>query len=156
MAATLKRVIEAWALLGGGLLIGVVLINASSILSSIFFSKPFPGDFELTEMGIGIAAFCFLPYCQLTGANVSADIFTSRMSARGQSWLELLAHGVVVLFALLLLWRMSIGLLDYIEYEEITGVLSIPIWYAFVPALFSLVLLVCSGLICLRDTWNRI
>jgi TRAP-type C4-dicarboxylate transport system permease small subunit len=156
MTFTLKRVIQTWALIGGALLVCVVLVNAISILSGIFFSKPFPGDFELTEMGIGIAAFCFLPYCQLTGANVSADIFTSRMSPKGQRLLELLAHGVVILFALLLLWRMSVGLQDYIEYEEITGVLSIPIWYAFIPALFSLLLLVCSGIICFRETWNKI
>ena len=135
MTASLKRVIECWALVGGVLLVCVVLINA---------------------VGIGIAAFCFLPYCQLVGANVSADIFTSRVSPKGQRLLELLANSVAILFALLLLWRMSVGLLDYIEYEEITGVLSIPIWYAFIPALFSLLLLVCSSIICIRETWNKI
>ena len=156
MVARVKKLIHAWALFGGILLVGVVLINAFSIVSGILFDKPFPGDFELTEMGVGIAAFCFLPYCQLTGANVSADIFTSRMSPFGRHILELIAHVIVALFAMLLLWRMAVGLGDYIEYEEITGVLSIPIWWAFVPALFSLLLLVLSSFVTLQETWKKI
>lgn len=156
MIHNLRNLFRAWALVGGLLLVAVVLVNAVSILSGIIFNKPFPGDFELTELGIGIAAFCFLPYCQITGANVSADIFTSRMSPRGRHILELIAHFIVALFSMLLLWRMSIGLGDYIEYEEITGVLSIPIWYAFVPALFSLSLLVLSSFVCIQETWKKI
>ncbi|MDH3386628.1 MAG: TRAP transporter small permease [Gammaproteobacteria bacterium] len=147
---------QAWALFGGALLVAVVLVNAISILSGIIFNKPFPGDFELTELGVGIAAFCFLPYCQLSGANVSADIFTSRLSPRSQHLLELIGHIVVVLFALLLLWRMSAGLLDYVEYSEITGVLSIPLWIAFPPALVSLFLLTVAAVVSVRETWNKI
>jgi TRAP-type C4-dicarboxylate transport system permease small subunit len=152
----LKQLIRLWALVGGLILVAVVLVNSISILSDIFFNKPFPGDFELTEMGVGIAAFCFLPYCQLSGANVSADIFTSRVPPYGRNLLELIAQVIVALFAMLLLWRMSIGLHDYIEYEEITGVLSIPIWWAFVPSLFSLLLLVLAGFISIRETWKKI
>ena len=70
--------ITGWALCGGLVLLGVVLVNAFSIVSGALANRPFAGDFELTEMGTAIAAFCFLPYAQLTGANVSADIFTTR------------------------------------------------------------------------------
>ena len=156
MIARLKQLIRAWALVGGLLLVAVVLINSFSILSGILFNKPFSGDFELTELGVGIAAFCFLPYCQLTGANVSADIFTSRLSPFGRHLLELVGHIVVALFAMLLVWRMSAGLADYIEYPEITGVLSIPIWWAFVPSLFSLLLLVLSSFVTIQETWKKI
>ena len=156
MTAKLKQLIRVWALIGGLLLIAVVMLNAISILADILFNKPFPGDFELTELGVGIAAFCFLPYCQLTGANVSVDIFTNRMAPFGRRLLELIGHIIVAFFAMLLLWRMSIGLADYIEYEEITGVLSIPIWWAFVPSLFSLLLLVLSSFITIQETWKRI
>ncbi|MEK9725330.1 MAG: hypothetical protein VW405_17875, partial [Rhodospirillaceae bacterium] len=65
------RLIAGWALLGGLVLLAVVLINAYSIVTAALINKPFPGDFELTEMGVAVASFCFLPYCQLTGANVT-------------------------------------------------------------------------------------
>ena len=144
-------IITGWALVGGLVLLAVVLINAWSILSGTLFNKPFPGDFELTEMGTAIAIFCFLPYCQFTGVNVSDDIFTMNAGRRSVAVMSLIAAIVAVLFAGLLLWRMSAGLQDYREYEEFTGILAIPIWWAFVPTLVSLVLLIWASLITLRD-----
>lgn len=142
-----RRLIMGWALAGGGLLVAVVLVNAYSILAGAIVNKPFPGDFELTEMGVAIAAFAFLPYCQLVGANVSADIFTMRAGPVAVALMGLLAAIVAVAFGGLLIWRMSSGLADYIEYAEITGILSIPLWWAFVPAVLSLVLVVVAALI---------
>ena len=146
-----RKIITAWALFGGLVLVAVVAVNGYSIIAGALINKPFPGDFELTEMGAAIAAFCFLPYCQLTGANVSADIFTYRAGPRAVAVMSLLAAIVALLFSALLIWRMSHGLSDYIEYSEITGILSIPIWWAFVPALISLVLLAVASLITLAE-----
>ena len=146
-----RSLITAWALLGGLVLVGVVLINAYSILADAIINKPFPGDFELTEMGAAVAAFCFLPYCQLVGANVSADIFTMRAGPRAIALMSVLAAVIAVVFAAILLWRMSAGLLDYREYEQFTGILEIPIWWAFVPALVSLALLVIASVITLVE-----
>ena len=76
-----ESAITIWALLGGVVLVAVVLMNTYSVIGNNF-GAPFPGDFEMTEMGVCIAAFAFLPYCQLTGSNVTADIFTSRTGPR--------------------------------------------------------------------------
>jgi TRAP-type C4-dicarboxylate transport system permease small subunit len=146
-----RRIITAWALFGGLVLVAVVAVNAYSIIAGAMINKPFSGDFELTEMGAAIAAFCFLPYCQLTGSNVSADIFTYNARPRTVAVMSLLAAVVALLFSGLLLWRMSHGLSDYIEYSEVTGILSIPIWWSFIPALFSLVLLAVASLITLLE-----
>lgn len=143
--------ITGWALIGGFVLIAVVLVNSWSILGGTIFNKPFSGDFELTEMGAAIAIFCFLPYCQLVGANVSADIFTINASPRSISVMSIFASLIALAFSGLLLWRMSAGLIDYREYEEFTGILSIPIWWAFIPALISLALLFLAGLMTLKE-----
>ncbi|WP_373050782.1 TRAP transporter small permease [Thalassovita aquimarina] len=150
------RVITGWALVGGLVLVGVVLINAWSILSGALFNKPFAGDFELTEMGAAIAVFCFLPYCQLTGANVSADIFTMRASPRSVALMSLFAGLIALLFTAILLWRMSAGLVDYREYEEFTGILQIPIWWAFLPILVSLALLFYAAVIGFLQALKRV
>lgn len=144
------KIITGWALVGGLVLIAIVLVNAWSILAGALFNKPFSGDFELTEMGGAIAVFCFLPYCQLSGSNVSADIFTMRVGRRSIALMSVIAAIVATLFSSLLLWRMSAGLLDYREYVEFTGILEIPIWWAFVPALISLLLLFWAALIALH------
>ncbi|MBO9427194.1 TRAP transporter small permease [Labrenzia sp. R4_1] len=147
-----SRVITVWALLGGGVLLAVVAVNMMSIIGSMF-GKPFPGDFELTEMGVAIAVFAFLPYCQLTGANVSADIFTAGASKRLIAFFTLLGSLVALGFASLLIWRMFHGMLDQREYGYTTTILQIPHWMAFVPILVSLVLLALAALVTLmRDT----
>lgn len=146
-----RRLITGWAILGGLVLVGVVLINAYSIVAGAVINRPFPGDFELTEMGVAIAAFCFLPYCQMVGANVTADIFTSKAGPRAIALMRLLAALIAVAFAALLIWRMSDGLADYVEYPQTTTILRVPLWWAFVPALASLALLVLASLISLAD-----
>ncbi|MGI9433634.1 MAG: TRAP transporter small permease, partial [Geminicoccaceae bacterium] len=103
-----------------------------------------------------IAAFSFLPYCQLTGANVTADIFTSRASPRWIAIFSLVASIIALCFSLLLLWRMYAGMLDQKEYEYTTAILQFPHWVAFIPILISLGLLAIASLFTLRDSARAI
>lgn len=145
-----RFVITAWALLGGVVLAAVVLVNVVSVAGAIVW-KPFPGDFEMTEVGVAVAAFAFLPYCQLTGANVTADIFTSGASPRWIAAFSLLASIVALGFSLLLLWRMYLGMLDQKAYGYTTAILQFPHWVAFLPILASLALLAVASLITLLE-----
>jgi len=140
----------SWALLGGLVLVFSILVNVGSIIAGATINKPFSGDFELTEMSVAIAAFCFLPYCQLVGANVSADIFTVKAGPKMVALMGIFASLIALTFSVILTWRMIAGLQDYIEYEEVTGILSIPLWWAFIPAVVSLMLLVVTTVISLQ------
>lgn len=139
-----------WALAGGVLLLCVVIINVISIIGGIFW-KPLPGDFELTEMGVAIVAFSFLPYCQLTGANVTADIFTARASPYWISRFQLIAAILAIGFAFLLIWRMSAGMISQRQYGTTTTILQIPIWWAYIPSLASLLLLFVTAIQTMLD-----
>ncbi len=150
------KLIEVWALLGGLVLVGIVLMSTWSVFSSAVFGAPLPGDFEMVEVGCAVAAFAFLPYCQLTGANVSADIFTARAGRRTVAALSLLAAVVALGFSLFLMWRMRAGMVDYQEYLETTAILGFPIWIAFIPILCSLALLAVAALITLTDAARNV
>ncbi len=148
-AGLVRRAIEGWALLGGAVLLGIALLTAWSAATGFVFGKPLPGDFELTEIMVVVAVFSFLPYCQLTDANVKADLFTARAGPRTVASLGLLAAGIALGISLLLAWRTWAGMLDYRQFVETTAILKIPIWTAYVPALISLVLLVLACVIVL-------
>ena len=150
-----SRLITGWALLGGVVLLAVVLMNTYSIVGNQF-GLPFPGDFEMTEIGIAIAAFSFLPYCQLTGSNVTADIFTARASTRMIAIFNLAGSIVALLFSLLLLWRMYAGMIDKQTYGDITAILAFPYWLAYAPCLISLALLALAALVTLRESARHI
>ncbi len=153
-AAMIRKIIELWALAGGLLLIAVVLVNATSLAGNIFLNQPVPGDFEIVEVGVAVAVFSFLPYCQITDANVTADIFTAWARPRIINLLRVLASTVALGFAALLLWRMWLGLIDYRIYREVTTIYQFPIWVAFVPILVSLFLLTLACLLTLIDAFR--
>jgi len=143
------RFIEWWALAGCLVLVCVVVMATVSSVTGYLFATPFPGDFELTEMCVAIAAYMFLPYCQLTFAHVSADIFTSKAPDGFIRFLSRAGSILAIGFSLLLVSRTYEGLLDYQTYLETTTILQIPIWYAFVPAIFSLALWTVASVITL-------
>lgn len=141
----LRRAVEVWALLGGAVLLGVALMTAWSATSGVVLGRPLAGEVELTEMLVAVAVFMFLPWCQQAGTNVTANLFTARAGPRTVAALSLLSAVVAAAFAALLIWRMYEGMLSYREYVEVTTILGIPIWYAYVPALASLVLLAAAA-----------
>jgi TRAP-type C4-dicarboxylate transport system permease small subunit len=147
------RIITAWAILGGVVVLGVVLVNVMTVVGGII-GHPFPGDFELTQMGIAVAAFAFLPYCQLTGANVTADIFTSGAGPRLVSIFTLVAAVVALLFALLLIRQVYLGMLSQREYNYATAILNLPTWWAYMAAIPSLVLLILASFITLIESFH--
>jgi TRAP-type C4-dicarboxylate transport system permease small subunit len=155
IAGALDWLIRGWALMGGLTLLAVVLVNVISVIGAIVW-QPFPGDFELTEMGVAVAAFAFLPYCQLTGANVTADIFTANASKRWLAVFRTAASIVAALFAAILLWRMQAGMMDQKNYNYTTAILQVPIWWAYVPVLISLGLLVVASVMTLISAMRAV
>jgi TRAP-type C4-dicarboxylate transport system permease small subunit len=151
-AGPVRRAIEWWALLGGIVLLGIALLTAWSAATGFIFGKPLPGDFELTEILVAVAVFSFLPYCQLTNANVTADLFTAGAGPRAVAAFGLLAALLALGISVVLAWRTWAGMLDYRQFVETTAILKIPLWTAYVPALISLVLLVLACVIVLVNS----
>ena len=150
IAGAVERLVTLWAVAGGVLLLAIVTMNVVSIVGSMF-GRPFPGDFEMTEVGVAVVAFSFLPYCQISGANVTADIFTARASPRMLAVMRLAGSLVALVFSALLLWRMYLGMLDQNAYGYTTAILQFAIWQAFVPILISLGLLSLASLMTLIE-----
>lgn len=150
------RICTAWAVLGGLVLLAVVTVNVVSVAGAALFNAAVPGDFELTEIGVAIAAFSFLPYCQIAGLNVTADIFTARASKVWLSLFSLAGSLVALIFGVILLWRMYHGMLDQRTYDSTTAILQIPLWWGYAPCLISLALLALASLASLVDATRDI
>jgi len=146
----IRSLVTWWAFAGGVLLFLVVFLNTFSVAGGIV-GNPIPGDFELTEMGVAIAVFAFLPYCQLTNANVTADIFTSKASPRLIAVFGLASSLIALLFSILLFWCMYQGMVDRYNYQYTSAILLIPMWIPYVPVLFSWILLFLAAIISVKD-----
>jgi len=142
-----RAVFKYWALFGGLILVALVLMTAASAVSNLLFSRPFRGDYEIVKHGVAIAAFAFLPYCQITYSNVTVDVFTEGISDRAKAAMVVLSSLIAAVFAALLFRQMWFGMEDYIRYREVMTSLPIPLWTAFPPALVSLALLFVAAMI---------
>ena len=145
------RVCTGWAVLGGIVLVAVVAVNVASVLGAALFGTAILGDFELTEVGVALAVFAFLPYCQIAGLNVTADIFTAGASRFWLSLFSLLGAAIALSFGTFLLWRMYYGMVDQRLYEATTTILQLPLWWGYAGCLLSLALLVVASFASLVD-----
>jgi TRAP-type C4-dicarboxylate transport system permease small subunit len=104
---------------------------------------PVPGDFELVEAGTALAVFCFLPWAHLRGGHATVDLFWKSFSAPVRYGLEVAADALMLVVWVLLVWRMSLAMLDYKENGETTFILQFPVWWgyavSFIPAIVGCV-----------------
>lgn len=89
------------------------------------------GDFEITELGMGFAIFCFLPLCQITVGHARVDIFTSFLSDRINRWLRLITEVAFFLALLLIAWRLSVGMSNRVRTGQTTYILEWPVWVPY-------------------------
>ncbi len=156
-AAAAERIIALWALFGGAVLVLAIAANLAEVAAALAYpltGRSFSGAVELTEIAAAVAVFAFLPWCQLSGANATADIFTSRAGPRTLAVLGLVASIVALGFALLLVWRMWLGMADLREFRHSTAILGLPLWPAFIPILISLGLLALASAVTLAEDWR--
>jgi len=135
----------------------VVVMTVISVVGRFLFNLPVRGDYEITELACGVAAFLFFPYTQFTGQNLVADFFSSGLTDRFRARLEAIHALIYAVVAVFLGWRLFEGLLDKFYSQERSMLVGIPIWWGFavaVPACAVLAVVCFWGSARLRD-WVR-
>ena len=122
------RAVRAVALLGGALLIAlsVVVVVSVTLRSDLVGTAGVPGDFELVQMATAIAAFCFLPWCQLRRGNIFVDTFTLKLPVRWQRRIDAGWDVVCGLVMVLISWRLAVGARAAYATGENSMVLQVP------------------------------
>ncbi len=141
----LERLTRAVALAGGLLLVGVMGMTVVSVVGRYMFNAPVPGDYEITELAIGIAAFAFFPYCHITNANIVVELFTGKMPPRFRAALDAVHNVAFAIVAGLITWRLFIGAMHKLDDGETTVFLGIPVHWAYFSSLLGagLLTMVC-------------
>ncbi|MEM7520374.1 MAG: TRAP transporter small permease [Pseudomonadota bacterium] len=148
---TLARVT---ALIGGGVLIGLIVLTTLSIagrtiskfLNNDFFDTTLTGlsqalldlgigeingNYELLEAGVAFAIFSFLPICQFYGAHATVDVFTSFLSRRSNRWIAAFWEIVLSAVIVLIVAQLYGGMERYIRNGQTTLFLQFPVWWSF-------------------------
>lgn len=136
----LLAVTKGFALVGGALFIGMVILSVVSIVGRKLWSAPINGDLELLQMGTGIAAAAFFPYCTMMGEHLRVEFFTAKLSVRTNSVLDGLGNLLLAVAMALLAWRSSIQVHELREAGEVTVMRNIPVWIPVLSLIPSLAL----------------
>ena len=153
-ARLLRRLALAFALLGAAAALAVALMAVASIAGRALWSKPIPGDVELTQFGIAWALSLSLPWCQLRGANIIVDFFTQRLRARSLRRLDCAGALLLSLMCALLAWRTSVGALAVAEAGETSMILALPMWWAYASLAPGLALAAVIALVQAARHWR--
>lgn len=170
------------ALLGGAILLGLVVLTCLSILgrqiagflnSAVvqqtapelaqtllgFGIGPVLGDYELVELGMAIAIFCFLPYCQLTMGHARVDLFLSSSTGTPARVLRAVTEALFTLALVLIAWRLAVGTLGRIDSGQTSYLLQVPLWLPYSVAVGAACLTVASSAtllaVRLTELWTK-
>ncbi len=136
---------KAMAVSGGVLFVVLILMSLVSIVGRKLGFGSVNGDIELMQAGTAVAATAFLPYCTLLGEHIKVDFFTENMRDSLKRPIdgvgELLLAGVAGMLA----WRTVLAAIAARESEEVTTLVSLPVWIPTALLVPGLVLMgVCA------------
>lgn len=143
---SIQKICVIFAVLGGLLLLAIAAMTVISVLGRFFFNLPVHGDFEYTKQGMGIVVASFLPYCILNGGNLIVDFFTSKTIQNTQRHLDTLGAAVTGLGLLMFAWQASVAIPDVYESNEVSGNVSLPVWWIYAAMAPSLWLAVFAAI----------
>ncbi len=160
MHILIERLARLFALLGGVVLSGLILLTCLSILGRVlngilhsdsvqmmapeFASRllalgigPINGDFEVVEAGMAFAIFAFLPLCHLHGAHTSVDLFAARLPERFARVLRAVIEVVFAAVLVLIAWQLFEGTQSKYRSGQTTFLLEYPVWWAYALCLVA-------------------
>ncbi|MEZ5872362.1 MAG: TRAP transporter small permease [Nitratireductor sp.] len=131
----------------GGLLNS--MLRAVGSFATSLGAGPVPGDYELVEAGTAFAVFAFLPWCQFNRGHAAVEILAGLFPGWFNRGIDVVSNLLMVAVAVLIAWRLYLGMADKMAYSETTLVLQYPVWWAYAASLFGAVIFVVVSAWCL-------
>ena len=150
----LHMLCDVCAVIGGAVLIAMAIMTVVSVVGRTFFDSPILGDVELVQLGLAVCVATFLPYTQFRSANIIVDFFTTKASERAQRRMDCLGCVLYSVMTALIAWRVLAGGLLSRENQEISMLMSLPIWLPYVLMVPGLLLCTLVGLYQAVQYWQ--
>ena len=112
-------------------LLGMVTINVVDVGLRGSINAPIFGTHEIVVLMLAAVAFLAIPEVFLRDQHITIELIDQVITARAVAWLRAFGSLFALVFAALLAWHMVRPALDYVEFNEISMDLEIPlIWQA--------------------------
>ncbi|NVK74684.1 TRAP transporter small permease [Marinomonas sp. CT5] len=149
----LGRISDIFALTGGFIMLVVAAVTVASIIGRTTIGQSIEGDYEITEMGLAMAIFLFLPTCYIRKGHVIVDLFTANCKPKTLRTLEVISDLVFTFISFVFAYRMTLSGFEAKEYLEQSMLLELPTWWTFIVGVIAMTLCGLCGLYRLSATF---
>ncbi len=112
-------------------LLAMMLINVVDVGLRVSINAPIFGTYEIVEFMLAAVAFLAIPEAFLRDQHITIELIDQVLPARVIDWLRAFGTLCAMVFVGLLFWHMVQPAIDYVEFNEITMDLQLPlIWKA--------------------------
>jgi TRAP-type C4-dicarboxylate transport system permease small subunit len=133
-------------------LLAMVAINVVDVGLRSGFNAPIFGTYEIIEFLLAAVAFLGIAEVFLRDQHITIELIDQVVPARVVDWLRALGTLAALVFVALLAWHMVRPALDYVEFNEISMDLQLPlIWKAALILTGVAFAVVAAAVLFLRD-----
>jgi TRAP-type C4-dicarboxylate transport system permease small subunit len=137
LGAQLRRVNAFLHGTAGVTLALLMLYTVGDILGRTFFSRPFPGTVELTELAVVVLVYLGLARAEDDDAHIAVDLLYVRLGERGQLLMRAFAGAATALVIAVMTWRLIVFAQQMHSGNYTTGVLRIPLYPVVLLGVFG-------------------
>lgn len=139
-----------------GLIMGLVtLLVVASALGRYLFAYPLPDAFDMSRLLLGAAIMWGFASVGYRGSHIKVDILAERLPQGPRRWVDAFAWTVLLIFAVLLAWKLFGRVSSAAASNESTMDLRLPAWpmmgliwlgvLVSVPAILARLILIVTG-----------
>lgn len=112
-------------------LLAMMMLNVVDVGLRSGFNAPIFGTYEIIEFLLAAAAFLAIPEVFLRDQHITIELIDQVVPERVVRWLKLIGTFVALVFVALLTWHMSEPAREFVEFNDVTIDLHLPlIWKA--------------------------
>ncbi len=114
--------------IAGLFLAAITLLVFVSAIGRYAFAAPIPDSFDLSRLLLGVVILWGFASVGYRGAHIKVDLVAELLPARARRGLDLLGASVLLLFTVLLAWKLADRLESAFASHEATMDLRLPVW----------------------------
>lgn len=113
----------------GGVFLGVVtVIVFVSAIGRYLFAAPIPDSFDVSRLLLGVVVMWGLASLGYRGSHIKVDLVAELLPQRVRRWTDMIAWAFLLLFTLLLAWKLFGRVESAWSSNESTFDLRLPVW----------------------------
>lgn len=128
MVRFLERLCHLFEVVAGILLGAVTILIVVSSVGRYLLAKPVPDSFDISRMLIGACIMWGFASVGYRGGHIKVDLFVELMPARVKRYVDVFAWSMLLLFTVLLTWKMLGRVVSAMHSNEATFDLRLQVW----------------------------